>query len=198
MTPKQIERIKKKIIVIKRELAPDKRRCGGFFDDSRGLRYLPPELYLKLNDYSGALRYFNWFKKNFPDDIGFPIFLFEWTITLFKTQQIKEAEKKALQTFSSNIYLLDKFLEKESLEINKLENSNWASADLVQNLQYSKDKKELTEFADWLGIFVTNEKFCKFANKFIELKVKLKMEPVGQKRTALVFELINLVEYIDK
>ena len=88
MTPKQAERLRANITQIKKELAADKRRWGGFYDDSRGLRYLPPALYLKLGDYSGANRYFNWFSKNFPNDMGYPIFLFEWTLALFKTKKI--------------------------------------------------------------------------------------------------------------
>ena len=99
MTPKQRERIQIKIAKIKKELAADKKRWGGFYDDSRGLRYLPPELYLKIQDYSGAQRYFNWFSKNFPEDSGYPVFLFEWAITLFKTGKIKNAEDKILETY---------------------------------------------------------------------------------------------------
>ena len=98
MTPKQIERIQIKIATIKRALAADKRQWG-CYDDSRGLRYLPPALYLKLQDYKGAMRYFNWFHKIFDDDAGYPMFLFEWTITLFKNGKRKEAEKMALKTF---------------------------------------------------------------------------------------------------
>ena len=102
MTPKQAERIQEKITKMKKELAADKRRWGGFYDDSRGLRYLPPALYIKLGDYSGAKRYFNWFAKNFPDDMGYPVFLFEWTLTLFKTQKMAEAEQKAQETYRAN------------------------------------------------------------------------------------------------
>jgi hypothetical protein len=196
MTPKQIERIKNKITKIKRELAADKKRWGGFYDDSRGLRYLPPELYLKLKDYSGALRYLNWFDKNFPEDSGFPIFLFEWTITLFKTKRIKQAEKKAMETFYSNTYLIDKFLKKEFLDFDKLENSNWEYSSLVEQLIYSKEQDELTDFAEWLENFVTSEKFYDFANKFIEIESILKTEPVGQKRTELVKKRYKLLENI--
>lgn len=110
MTPKQAERIQAKITKIKKELAADKRRWGGFYDDSRGLRYLSPTLYLKLEDYTGVLRHFNWFAKNFPDDMGCPIFLFEWTITLFKTKKIALAEQKAMETFQANTHLLNAFL----------------------------------------------------------------------------------------
>ncbi len=196
MTPKQIEKIKNKITKIKRELAADKKRWEGFYDDSRGLRYLAPELYLKLKDYSGALRYFNWFDKNFPEDSGFPIFLFEWTITLFKTKRIKQAEKKAMKTFYSNTYLIDKFLKKELLVFDKLENSNWEYSSLVEQLIYSKEQDELIEFSDWLGNFVKTEKFYDFANKFIEIESILKTEPIGQKRTELVKKRYKLLENI--
>jgi len=196
MTPKQIERIKNKIAKIKRELAADKKRWGGFYDDSRGLRYLPPELYLKLNNYSGALRYFNWFDKNFPEDSGFPIFLFEWTIILFKTKRIKQAEKKAMETFYSNTYLIDEFLKKELLGFDKLENSNWEYSSIVEQLIYSKEQEELIDFAEWLGNFVTTEKFYDFANKFIEIESILKTEPVGQMRTELVKKKYKLLENI--
>ena len=64
MTPKKQERIINKIKKIKAGLAADKKYWGGHYHDGQGLRYIPPQLYLELEDYSGGLRYFNWFKKN--------------------------------------------------------------------------------------------------------------------------------------
>ncbi len=84
MTPKQQERIKNKIQKVKAALSADKKHWGGQYHDGQGLRY------------------FNWFNKNFSDDSGYPDFLFEWTIILFKTGRLKEAEKKAFETFRSN------------------------------------------------------------------------------------------------
>ncbi|WP_066224485.1 hypothetical protein [Formosa haliotis] len=194
MTPKQVERIQNKIKKIKRELAADKKHWGGFYHDGRGLRYLPPELYLKLNDYSGALRYFNWFDKNFPEDSGFPIFLFEWTITLFKKKKIKLAEKKALETFYSNTYLIDIFLENEMLHFDRSESSNWEYTSLVENLEYSKNQEELSDFANWLTDFTTTKTFYVFANKYIEIETELKHEPIGEKRSKLVNEKFQLRE----
>ncbi|MBT8244744.1 MAG: hypothetical protein HKP48_07680 [Winogradskyella sp.] len=186
MTSKQTERINNKIKKIKSELQADKRRWGGFYHDGGGLRYLPPELYLKLEDYTGALRYFNWFAKNFPDDIGYPIFLFEWTITLFKTKRIDLAEKKAIQTFASNTYIFDKFLQKESLQFEKSESSNWQSEQLVQHFKYSKKLENLIDFGEWLESFTKSEKFYDFANKFIYLRQKLENEPVGNNRSKII------------
>jgi hypothetical protein len=46
MTPKQVERVKKKIINVKAALAADKKYWGGEYHDGRGLRYIPPQLYI--------------------------------------------------------------------------------------------------------------------------------------------------------
>jgi hypothetical protein len=112
MTPKQTERLKKKITDIKRTLANKKRKFGSY-DDSRGLRYLPPKFFIQLQDFQSGLTYTKWFQENFPDDIGFPEFLLEWTIVLFKTGKLKNAEKKVFQTFCSNTYLFDKFFDRQ-------------------------------------------------------------------------------------
>lgn len=194
MTPKQTEKIRDKIFKIKQALAADKRRRGGVYDDSRGLRYVPPGLFLKLQDYSGALKYFKWFDKNFPDDSGFPIFLFEWTVALFKTGNIKGAEKKALETFFSNTYLFDKFLDKEFLKLEKYENSNWQSASLTDNLEYSKGLPELGDFGDWLSQFMTSDKFYKVTNEFVDIERKLETESVGPTRSELVKRRYSLLD----
>lgn len=194
MTPRQQENVLKKIQKIKKALAADKRRWGGFYDDSRGLRYLPPNLFLQLKDYKGAMQYFRWFDKNFPDDGGFPIFLFEWTITLFKNGKTIEAEKKALQTFMSNPYLIYKFLGKEYLNTEIDENSNWQFASLVDGLKFSRDSEELKDFADWISMFISTDKFYKVANEFVDIQRKLLTEPVGQKRSELVDRKYSLLD----
>ncbi|MBK6877118.1 MAG: hypothetical protein IPG99_11910 [Ignavibacteria bacterium] len=41
------------------------RIAGAAYDDSGGIRYLPPRYYIQLENFSGGLRYMNWFNKNF-------------------------------------------------------------------------------------------------------------------------------------
>ena len=194
MTSKQQEKIKNKIKKIKRELQADKKHWGGFYHDGRGLRYLPPELYLKLEDYTGALRYFNWFTKNFPGDIGYPIFFFEWTITLFKTKRIEQAEKKAIETFVSNTYIFDLFLQKESIQFEKSESSNWQLEQLTEYFKYSKNQEYLIDFERWLENFTTSEKFNSFANRFIELRQKSVNEPSENIRIELIKKEKELIK----
>ncbi len=195
LTPRKIKSIQNKIKKVKNALAADKRHWGGQWHDGRGLRYIQPGLYLQLQDYAGALKYFKWFDKNFPDDSGYPIFLFEWTVTLFKAGDTKGAEKKALQTFFSNTYIFDKFFDKEFLHLDKEENSNWECVDLTENFPYSKAQTELQDFVAWLSQFLTSDKFYKVANEFIDIERKLKTEPVGQTRTALVDRRYSLLDH---
>ena len=194
MTEKQIERVKLKIDKYKKALAADKRNWGGSYHDGQGIRYVIPAEFIKIADYKGALRYFNWFEKNFPDDSGYPIMLFEWTFTLFKCGKIAAAEKKAYNTFFSNTYLFDKFLGKEPLQLDKNENSNWANKSLVDHFTYSNKNTEFVEFGEWLETILQSRKFLDKVNKFIEISRQLKIEPVGKKRNNLIKRLYKIID----
>ena len=194
MTDKQIERVKNKIRKLKQALADDKKQWGGVYHDGTGIRYVIPEQYIKIKDYKGGLRYLRWFDKNFPDDIGYPIFLFENTFILFKRDKVKEAEKKACKTFFSNTYLFDIFLEKEPLYFDKSENHAWEFEELAKHLPYKKDDLEFVEFAAWIQNVLNSREFLDQANEFIQIEQQLKNEPVGKKRTQLV-ERLSKIKY---
>lgn len=194
MTPKQEKILRNRIAQIRKKLAADKKHWGGFHHDGGGMRYKPPELFIKLTDYKGGLSYLKWFDKTFPDDSGYPIFLFEWTIILFKTGRTHEAERKAFQTFFSNTYLFDKFLEKEFLQLDKWEGSNWEQSSLTEHFNYSKNDSNLIDFVIWLESFLTSQKFYGIASEFIEIEKRLKDEPVGRTRSELVERCFKLLK----
>ena len=192
MTDKEIERVKAKIEKYKKALAADKKYWGGQYHDGQGIRYIIPEQFIKIIDYKGGLRYLNWFDKSFPDDSGYPIFLFEWTFILFKCDKLIGAEKKAYQTFFSNTYLFDKFLGKEPLLLDKNESSNWELQSLVDSFPYSSLDTEFIEFESWIEQVLSSRIFLDKANEFIEIERKLKTEPVGPKRTKLVNQVSKI------
>lgn len=193
MTPKQEERIRNKIARIRKALAADKKRWGGFHDDSRGLRYVPPEYFVKLRDYRGGLRYLRWFDRTFPDDMGFAVFLFEYTLILFKTGKLKEAEKKSFQTYFVNNYLFNKFLEKPLLPIANQDPSNRQTAEPTVAFVYPRQDPEYADFAAWLENVLAGEKFTRFAREMVEIDRKLATEPAGKTRTKLVKRLFALI-----
>ena len=172
LTLKQAERLREQIAGVKRRLAAEKRRFGNY-DDGGGYRYLPPKLYVQLGDYAGGLRYTRWFDKNFGDDIGYPDFLFEWTILLFKNGRLKEAEQKAAQTYCLNTYLFDQFFGRPLLPLAKWEGSNLEVPAMAALLPYSAQQPELADFAAWLEGFERSEKFRVFAARFVRFSQEL-------------------------
>lgn len=195
MTPKQVDRIKNKIKKIKAALAADKKQWGGQYHDGQGLRYMPPQLYLKLNDFSGGLRYFNWFKKNFPDDSGYPDFLFEWTLVLFKTRRLQEAENKAFETFFSNTYLFDTYFSKPIMEIEKWDGSNLAKQDFAKTqFFYSAKQSDFDDFSEWLEKLISTEKFIRVSKAFLDIQKRLKDEHDVEIRRQLIQEKKHLFD----
>ena len=120
MTEKQIEKIRKQIRSLRAKLSAEKRKHG-WYHDGQGYRYIIPDLYLQIEDYKGALRYFNWFEKEFEVDSGFPDFNLAWTITLFKNKKYDLAIRKLYTTAFSNTYLIDLIFENKPLQIEKSE-----------------------------------------------------------------------------
>lgn len=187
LTLKQAERIREKIAAVKRRLAAEKRRFGAY-DDSGGWRYLPPRLYVQLGDYAGGLRYTRWFDKNFGDDIGYPDFLFEWTILLFQNGRLPEAERKAVQAYCCNTYLFDKFFGRPLVPRGMWEGSNLEMPYLAEQLPYSSQQPELADFAAWLSRFERTENFVAFAARFVSLGQQLKVADGYETRRALLDE----------
>lgn len=175
MTSKQAEKLQKKIFDIRRALAAEKRKFGAY-DDSRGLRYLPTRYYLQLGDYRGGLTFLRWFVKNFPGDGGFPDFLFEWTIILFKSGKLKEAEQKAFETFCANTYLFDRFFGRPVVPVDKWEGSNLATPSFTEHFSYSCDQEELADFSLWLDKLTLSEDFTYRSSRYMEIYKRLKTE----------------------
>lgn len=188
MKPKQADRLRKKITDIRRVLAAEKRKFG-WYDDSRGLRYLPTKYYIQLGDVAGGLTYTKWFAKNFPDDAGFPAFLFEWLVILFKNEKIKEAEQKAIETFCADIHLLSSFLGRphaisEPWEEEPIVNGFWAKYFASLGTEVP-----LADFTEWLTGFMTTERFLASAGKYIDLLRQLQGEHDLEKRRHIVVQL---------
>lgn len=191
LTPKQIEKLRAKISKIKRTLAAEKRKIG-CYDDSRGLRYLPTRYFIRLGDYKGGLTYLKWFNKNFPDDAGFPEFLFESTIILFKNNKIKEAEKKGFQTFCSNIYWFDKFFGRQIVPVDMWYSSNITIPAYTNDLEYSSGQPDLTDFSEWLAKLIATENFANRSKKYIDVYKRLKTETDEETRSYLVKQAFQL------
>jgi len=173
MTAKQEERIRQKIKKLKSALAADKTFWGGYHHDGRGLRYAIPQLYIQLQDYTGAMRYFTWFNKNFPDDAGSTELLFEWALVLFYKRKTKEAEEKAWDSFCSNVSVFDKFFGRAITPLDESDQSNDEANYINNYFKYAARQPEFADFADWLNEFEQTEKFKQASQDFIAIQKQL-------------------------
>jgi hypothetical protein len=191
MTSEQTEKIKKKIADVKRILTAEKRKFDAY-DDSRGLRYLPTGYFVQLGDYKGGLVYLKWFYKNFPDDGGFPEFLFESAILLFNAGRWEEAANAAFQTFCSNPYWIDRFLGRPVIPLDIWHSSNLTQVEYTQALTYASDEPNLIDFAGWLRKLITTEDFIRRSSQYVEIYRQLKTETDKESRRRLVEEAFQL------
>lgn len=135
-----------------------------------------------------------WFHKNFPDDIGFPNFLFEWTIILFKTGKLKDAERKAMQTWFANTYLFDAYFDRPITPIDKSELSNLETPEFVNHFNYSATQHTLADFTSWLMELEKTEHFRSTTNRFLDFQKQLKAEQDVETRGYLIKQCVNLLE----
>lgn len=192
MTDKQRQRLKEKIEKIRKGLAAEKKKFG-WFDDSRGARYLPTKLYIRIGDFAGGLRYLKWFARNFPDDMGLSDFLFESTFIFYKQGKLKEAEKTALRTYFSNPFLIDAFFENEFRYAGREDSLRSHQAENIQHLEYRHHQEQFTDFSEWLRSFVQSDRFVETKSEFDAIEKQLESEPVGPNRTKLVNRLYDLI-----
>ena len=195
MTERQIENIKKTIKFYRARLAAEKRMFGDY-DDSPGLRYIIPELYLKIRDYKGAMVYFRWFSKAFPDDTGYPVFNLFWSATLFENNKIPEAIKKAYKTAFSNTYLLDLINGKDPVQLDKSESIGFENLEYAKQIYKDCIKFITLEFQIWISNLSEFDDFKANLNKFISIQKLIKNEPVGPMRTKLIQESYKLESHL--
>ena len=183
MTEKQLQNIKKRIKSFKLKLSSEKRRFGQY-RDSNGLRYEIALLYIKIKDYKNAKKYFQWFEKEFSDDIGFPEFHLAWAVTMFENNDIETTKKKVYAAAFANAQIIE-LIPKDNL------------SQIIQIDTFDKDFKESIEFCAnivtpkfkyWIGKFTETEEYKNNVKKYISINKLIEDEPVGKTRSMMIDE----------
>jgi len=175
MTPIEMQQLEEQIEDIKASIETEVQLLDGFNDELRQ-RFIPTQYYLEMEDYKAGLDYLRWYLKVVPGDLGPPDFLFEWTVILFMNGKIKEAERKAVETFFNNTYIFDKFFGRELIQIDKNESWEFEQPEYLFDLKYSSTQPKLVAFTKWLTEFEQSDKFLSISKRFIAALVWLKYE----------------------
>ena len=185
MTEKQIEEIRTKIRSNRARLRAEQKKYGTC-RDSEGKRYYIAELYAKIRDFKGALRYFRWFEEEFPQDIGHPLFHFIWTVALVENNRTEEAKKKAYTIAFSNTYLFDLLLDRPVKQMDKSELISFESLKFAEEIKEICKKYGTERFFSWLAEFVESDEYRNNLNAFINLSKKIKHTEQGEERRNLL------------
>ena len=129
-----------------------------------------------MEEYTAGLKYLRWYQKIVPGDVGAPDFLFECTVIFFICSKIKEAERKAVETFFNNTYIFDKFFGRVLNQIDKVESWDKEKPEYLADFKYSSTQPNLAAFTQWLGEFEQSEKFQSISNRLNAALVWLKYE----------------------
>ena len=188
--PADPKKIRARIRRYERKLQQERRELGGYHDGA-GKRYFIGPLYLLMGDLAGAVRSFQWFDQEFPDDSGDPGQYLCWTLAMYRAERLREAVTKLRETMLQNRFLLPRLLGK--------------SAD---GLHVSPDSDELAMmYLDYIPeeyLELWNERELLWAStlydgelstvraRYIEIERELEHEPRGERRTRLVNELYGL------
>ena len=175
MTPNQKQEFEEQIEDIKASIETEVQLLDGYNDELRQV-YIPTQLYLQMEDYAAGLDYIRWYLKVAHGDLGAPDFLFECTVIFFMCGKIKEAERKAVETFFNNTYIFDKYFGRELIQIDKLESWDNEKPEYLADFKYSSNQPKLAEFTQWLKEFEHSDKFQSISKRFTAALIWLKYE----------------------
>ena len=188
--PKTPKGISNKITKIRSQFSAFKRQYDGH-DDSGGARYYLFYLYYLLDDNRRSSEYLRWFEKEFPDDTGEPFALLCWALILHRMG--KDGNYILAKTMLSNIYLLPHLLGEEApKEIPH--SSNWESPSFLEYMPERIQAAITEDDLAWIKERYSSECFQRLLNRHIEINKELNETPLGEKRSALVDELYNLLD----
>ncbi|MGE5480687.1 MAG: tetratricopeptide repeat protein [Chloroflexota bacterium] len=189
--PKTPRGIKSQITRLEENLKIEKNTFGAI-QDGRGIRYEIGPLYMLLGDYEGALKAFDFFEKNFPDDCAEPLHTLMWALTLFKNKEFEKAESKLIDTMLINVYIIpkvvgvvvDRRISKHSFYFEEEEFCQGMPKELLKHWD--------AEAIEWAKSAWHSENVVNIREKYIELQNQIANARSGPRRTKLMRELGKL------
>ncbi len=174
------------------------KRSFGYINDSGGKRYLLFSLYFVLNDLKKSQEYFEWYKKEFSDDIGEPIQKLCWALSLHRLKHAIEAKQMLAETMLSNLYLIPRLLGQAVEEYDIWHSSNYENIAYIEYLP-KEVRDSMNEFDfQWMNALYESFEFRRIRQRYIKIYHDLKNTKDIEKREHLLNESYSLLESLDK
>lgn len=185
------QRIRSRLRSYERKLRQEKKKFGDY-SDGAGKRYEIGPHYLLLGDEEGALAAFEWFEREFDDDVGRPDHGLCWSLALHRAGDDEAAARKLRQTMLSNLYVLPHLLGNPIGRLDIWHGTSDAEPDFVKQIHepylalWSEDEKE------WAAGLYESPGFRSVRERYLEISRLLKGLGPGPERSRLVKEMSEL------
>jgi hypothetical protein len=191
--PDTNKKLKSRISSYKSALNKEKR-LHGYINDGGGKRYSLFILHFLLNDLKKAYDYFEWYKEEFPDDVGEPIQKLCWAISLHRMEKDDEAEYMLAELMLSNLYLIPLILGRDVEEYNMWHSSTDAFADYFEYIP-KEVLKNITKTEEiWMERLYDSFEFRRIRKRYIEIYRVLKDTKDIESRKKLLNESYSLIK----
>ena len=185
------QKIRSRLRAYERKLRKEKDKYG-FYNDVAGKRYQVGPHYMLLADNDGALAAFEWFEKEFPDDVGVPDHFLCWSLALYRAGNEIGAAKKLRQTMFSNLYLVPHLLGLPVAELDIWHGSSDAERSYAEHIHEPYLQLWNDEEREWAQGLYQSPGFRSARERFIEISRLLDIVRPGPERSRLVEDMGKL------
>jgi hypothetical protein len=168
---------------IKKNLLKQKQLFG-FIDDGSGMRYVIPAMLMEIMELTKGKRYYTWFNKEFPDDIGEPYMFLQWLLLFYYRKEFKIALTILKKIIHQNIHLIPLILDQPLKHLDGFwYGSNYEDENYITKAEIDKMIYINADFKKWLGNNYGKKEYQEIVVKFIELRKELNKTRNFTKRT---------------
>ena len=185
------QKIRSRLRSYERKLQKEKKEHG-FYRDGGGKRYQIGPHYMLLGDNEGALDAFQWFEREFSDDVGEPGHLLCWSLALHRAGNEIGSAKKLRQTMFSNLYLVPRLLGSPLTELDIWHGSSDAEPAYVEYVHEAYFALWTEAEREWASGLYQSPGFQSVRERYIEIARALDTTRPGPERSLLVEEMSEL------
>lgn len=191
--PATEQKIKARISSYRSALNAEKK-CFGVISDGAGKRYLLFNLYFVLNDLKKSALYFDWYKREFPEDSGEPIQKLCWAVSLHRMGKGAEARYMLASLMLSNLYMIPRIIDEDIQEYDIWHASNLTYLDYVQYVPKRVLESIQPDDIEWMKTLYESFEFRRIRKRYIEIYHDLLHLHDVQTRRPLVTEAYTLLD----
>ena len=173
------------------------KKIYGYINDGAGKRYLLFSLYCVLNDLKKSEEYFEWYKKEFDDDVGEPVQKLCWAVSLYRMDHQGEAKYMLADLMLSNLYMIPQILGRD---IKEYDIWHFSSDGDVDYFDYTPEEvlNALTpEDKTWVKDTYDSFVFQRIRQRYVEIYIELRTVKDLESRRKLLNEADTLLDHLE-